>query len=91
MATMVKKARTTRTRPSQRSAAKPAAAKTTRRREFDGDDANSWRELPSSSMYWTLAIAAYEGAVFPGSELLSSRIKAKELIAELKEQGYGKR
>lgn len=49
---------------------------------------SDWYVIPSKQQLFMLSIAAHEGATFPGSEVLKSRINAKELIGQLKEQGF---
>lgn len=61
---------------------------TTRKRRFDGSDSDHWHEIPSKGQFYALAIAAFNGAKFPGSDTLSSRALAKEIITQAKEDGF---
>lgn len=69
--------------------ASPARASRRSRRTFDATDSADWHAIPSKGQLYALAIAAFEGADFPGADLLRSRDAAKELISQLKEQGFG--
>lgn len=67
---------------------KAAPARSSKRtRTFDADSAEDWHSIPSKGQMFMLAIAAFNGATFPGSEIFGSREAAKALIGELKEAG----
>lgn len=59
-----------------------------KRERFDGQNGEHWQKIPSKGQLFMLAIAAFNGAKFPGSELFGSRENAKPLIDELKKEGY---
>lgn len=65
-------------------AQKATTRKRTPRKVFDPGNSNHWHELPSKGQLFTLAIAAYNGEKFPGSEIFGSRDEAKKIIAAIK-------
>lgn len=68
--------------------AKKAEKKTKKKKKrFDADNGDHWREIPSKGQLFMLAIGAFNGAKFEGSEVFGSREKAKEIISKLKDDG----
>lgn len=77
----------TATKKTTRKATAPARASRRSKQVFDADNSEHWHKIASKGQMFMLAIAAFNGATFPGSEILGDRDAAKALIAELKESG----
>ena len=70
-------------------ASKGRVKKAARPRErFDGENGAHWYAIPSKGMLFSLAIAAFNGADFPGAEVLRSRALAKEILTQAREDGF---
>lgn len=81
MATATKTRPTSTTRRTVRKA-------TTKARRFDSTESDNWYTIASKGQMFALAIAAFNGAKFPGSEILCDRAKAKETLTAAKENGF---
>lgn len=68
-------------------ATKTKTVKRVKKVRFDSENSEHWHKIPSKGMLFALAIAAFNGADFPGADVLRSRDAAKAVIAEAKENG----